>query len=563
MANKLKVLMCSEASFLNSGFGTYTKEVLSRLHKTNKYEIAEFASYGFVNDPRDRSIDWIYYANAVREDDPRHKEYSSRQDNQFGRWRFEKVLLDFKPDVVIDVRDYWMSAYQSYSPFRKYFHWILMPTVDSEPQQEDWIDTFLSADAVFTYSDWGAEVLNRQSSGKIKYIDTTAPGVDLKAFNLKDINSRLSLRQKMGIPSDAIVFGTVMRNQKRKLFPELFITFRELLDKLEAENKPEIAKKLYLHIHTSYPDMGWDIPELLKESRIANKVLITYSCKNCKNVLASTFCGPIRNCPKCLSKSMGFTSVGDGVSSETLSDIYNCFDIYIQYAICEGFGMPQVEAGACGLPIITVDYSAMKDVIKYLDATPIPAKTSFKELETKAIRVYPDNDVLCSKMLELAKEIDADPSKFEEKRKAVRELTEKNYDWDITVKKWEKYLDQLESSGYRADWNKVTSYCLPIADINSPIPVQNNFDALTSILEGNLKNFSLLERMNILSLLRDWDYGFQIAGPMQIKGFGSKDALENLQAMIASINIAENFRNQNNLQEEDFISYAKMKAESV
>jgi hypothetical protein len=93
--------------------------------------------------------------------------------------------------------------------------------------------------------------------------------------------------------------------------------------------------------------------------------------------------------------------------------------------------------------------------------------------------------------------------------------------------------------------------------------VQNNFDALTTTLEGNLRDFSLLERMNILSLLRDWDYGFQIAGPMQIKGFGSKDALENLQAMIASINIAENFRNQNNLQEEDFISYAKMKAESV
>ena len=563
MANKLKVLMCSEASFLNSGFGTYTKEVLSRLHKTNKYEIAEFASYGFVNDPRDRSIDWIYYANAVREDDPRHKEYLSRQDNQFGRWRFEKVLLDFKPDVVIDVRDYWMSAYQGYSPFRKYFHWILMPTVDSEPQQEDWIDTFLSADAVFTYSDWGADVLSRQSSGKINYINTTAPGVDLKAFNLKDRDGRLSLRQKMGIPSDAIVFGTVMRNQKRKLFPELFITFRELLDKLEAENKPEIANKLYLHIHTSYPDMGWDIPELLKESRIANKVLITYSCKNCKNVLASTFCGPIRNCPRCLSKSMGFTSVGDGVSSETLSDIYNCFDIYIQYAICEGFGMPQVEAGACGLPIITVDYSAMKDVIKYLDATPIPAKTSFKELETKAIRVYPDNDVLCSKMLELAKEIHADPNKFEEKRKAVRELTEKHYDWDITVKKWEKYLDKLDSEGYRADWSKSPSYCSLIADTNVPIPLQNNFDAMTSILEGNLKDFSLLEKMNILSLLRDWDYGFQIAGPMQIKGFGSKDALENLQAMISSVNIAENFRNQNNLQEEDFISYAKMKAESV
>lgn len=563
MAEKLKVLMCSEASFLNSGFGTYTKEVLSRLHKTNKYQIAEFASYGFVNDPRDRSIDWIYYANAVREDDPRHKEYASRQDNQFGRWRFEKVLLDFKPDVVIDVRDYWMSAYQAYSPFRKYFHWILMPTVDSEPQQEDWIDTFLSADAVFTYSDWGADVLSRQSSGKIKYIDTTAPGVDLKVFNLKNKQDRTVIREKMGVPSDAIVFGAVMRNQKRKLFPELFIAFRQLLDRLEKENKPDIAKKLYLYIHTSYPDMGWDIPELLKENRIANKVLMTYSCKNCKNVLSSTFCGPVRTCPKCLSKSMSFTSVGDGVTSETLSEVYNCFDIYIQYAICEGFGMPQVEAGACGLPILTVDYSAMKDVIKYLDATPIPAKTYFKELETKAVRVYPDNDILCSKMFELAEEININPDKFEQKRAEVRKLTEKYYDWDTTVSKWEKYLDKLDASGYRADWSKVTPHRFGIQDTNAQIPSQNNFDALLSILQGNLGDVSLLEKMSILSLLRDWDYGFQFLGPMQIKGFGSKDVLENLQGMISSINIAESFRHNNNLQEEDFISYAKMKAESV
>lgn len=156
---KLKVLMCSEASFLSSGFSIYAKEILSRLHATNKYEIAEFASYGAVNDPRDTQIKWKYYANIVSDKDPRHKEYASRTDNQFGRWRFEKVLLDFKPDVVIDVRDYWMSAYQGLSPLRKYFHWILMPTVDSEPQQETWLDTYLNADAIFTYSDWGADVL--------------------------------------------------------------------------------------------------------------------------------------------------------------------------------------------------------------------------------------------------------------------------------------------------------------------------------------------------------------------------------------------------------------------
>ena len=44
--------MVSEASFLSSGFGTYTREILKRLHATGKYDIAELACYGKVNDFR-------------------------------------------------------------------------------------------------------------------------------------------------------------------------------------------------------------------------------------------------------------------------------------------------------------------------------------------------------------------------------------------------------------------------------------------------------------------------------------------------------------------------------
>lgn len=322
--------MCSEASFINSGFGKYAYEFLSRLHKTGKYEIAEFASYGFVNDPRDKNIDWRYYANAVRENDPRYKEYMSRTDNQFGRWRFEKVLLDFKCDLVIDVRDYWMTHYQPVSPLRSYFHHILMPTVDSAPQQEEWIDTFLSADAVFTYSDWGAEVLKEQSNGAIKYIDTTTPGVNLDIFYMKD---RKQLREKFKIDPDSFIFGSVMRNQKRKLIPELFSTLKQLLSNLSQQNN---SQKVYLYMHTTYPDMGWDIPELLNQYKVANNVLFSYLCKQCGHVECSTFSGPQKICSKCLNKSSAFPSVSQGVSEEQLSDIYNLFDLYVQYAICLG-----------------------------------------------------------------------------------------------------------------------------------------------------------------------------------------------------------------------------------
>lgn len=228
--------MCSEASFISSGFGTYAKEILRRLHDTNKYEIAEFASYGRVNDPKDTSITWRYYANAVDDKDSRHGEYNSSMENQFGRWRFERVLLDFQPDIVFDIRDYWMNSYQQFSPLRPFYHWVLMPTVDSAPQQEEWIDTFLHADAIFTYSDFGRDTLAIQSNNKIRYIDTASPGVDLNTFNI--IDDKKKLKASAGLPEDSFIIGSIMRNQKRKLIPDLFVSLKKFLEHLEKNNNP-------------------------------------------------------------------------------------------------------------------------------------------------------------------------------------------------------------------------------------------------------------------------------------------------------------------------------------
>jgi glycosyltransferase involved in cell wall biosynthesis len=548
--NKLKILMCSEASFVNSGFGIYNKELLSRLYNTNKYDIAEFASYGFVNDPRDKTIPWKYYANAVKDDDPRHQQYSSRPDNQFGRWRFEKVLLDFKPDVVIDVRDYWMSYYQGLSPLRKFFHWILMPTVDSAPQQEDWIDTYISADAVFTYSDWGADVIKEQSSNKINYINTTSPGVDLNVFNIKE--NKAQIKDALGLPPDSIVIGSVMRNQKRKLIPELFLSMRKLIDRLEKENN-KLGENLIFYMHTSYPDAGWDIPELLKNHRMANRVYFSYVCSSCGAVEASTFSHPVKVCSSCGNKNSRLPSVTNGVTSETLANIYNTFDLYVQYAICEGFGMPQVEAGACGVPIATVDYSAMCDVVSKLEAYPIRVGSFFKELETKASRAYPDNDHLVDIIY---KHISLPEPILNQKRIRTRELTEKYYNWDDIAAKWVNYLDGLDEKGYRSNWSRETHY---LPEIPKDLKTDNN-TVITAIkmCANNLNDIDFASSMNMLSMLNDADYGFTQSGP-SYNGYDFNNTIDNIKKMIDNNNQSEHARASNMVFDDDFIRYAHLK----
>jgi hypothetical protein len=252
-------------------------------------------------------------------------------------------------------------------------------------------------------------------------------------------------------------------------------------------------------------------------------------------------------------------SVADGVESETLSDIYNMFDVYVQYAICEGFGMPQVEAGACGVPIVTVNYSAMCDIINKLDAMSVEPKSRFKELETKAIRVYPDNTQLHDHIisfLELPQPIK------DKKRYNTRNLTEKYYNWDNIAKKWETYFDTLDSKDFRSNWNAKTNMLPRMSNmLNIEIQPNQNFQLITNICQNYLKNISEIEKMINLDLLRDADYGFTMAGPVQIKPFSYKNILEHMDTSIANNNVAEDVRSKGVVINEDFIQYAKMKAE--
>jgi len=552
-SNKLRILFASEASFVNSGFGNYTKELLTRLFQTNKYEIAEFASYGFVNDPRDKVIPWKYYANAVKDTDPRHKEYSSRGDNQFGRWRFDKVLLDFRPHVVVDWRDYWMSYYQAMSPLRPYFNWVLMPTVDSAPQQESWIDTYLDADAVFTYSDWGAEVIKKQSNNKINFIDTARPGVDLNIF--KPISDTNKIKEELGLPQDSIIIGSVMRNQKRKLFAELLSSFRSLIDSLYRDGYKQ-ADNIYLYLHTSYPDAGWDLPELLKNNRLLNRVYFTYKCSECNKVEACTYSHPNKICKKCFENASRFTSVTNGVDEPTLCKIYNTFDLYVQYSICEGAGMPQIEAAACGVPIATVNYSAMIDVINKLGAYSIDIGSYFTEFETKAIRVYPDGDSLVKI---IKKHITLSPKKLETKKKEVRRAAENFYDWNKTAKIWENFFDSPWLFNPKRSWNDPAKFLNPEINLSSVKDQQDMFLFIHNLCANNLDNINKMSTMSILDMCKDAAYGFSQNGT-SLNAMTYQDVVNNVKTIINNNNMAEKARVENLSFDDDFIRYAHMKS---
>jgi glycosyltransferase involved in cell wall biosynthesis len=492
---KKRILFCGEATYLNTGYATYAREVMKRLYDTNKYELAEFASYGTLSDPRSSSVPWKMYPNMPTNEQER-EQYELLPTNQFGEWQFEPVLLDFQPDIVCDIRDFWMFEYQERSPYRPYFHWVIMPTVDASPQNEQWIATFASADGVFNYSDWGYEILKKQSNNTIKCLGSAPPSADAA---YQPVENKEEHKEKMGFDPQTKFVGTVMRNQRRKLFPDLFEAFRIFLDKSES-------KDTLLYCHTSYPDLGWDIPKLLNRYKLSNKVVFTYICNNCKHNFPSFFSDARRKCPNCGSFAAGLANVQNGSSYEYLASIMNLFDLYIQYANSEGFGLPQVEAAACGVPVMSIDYSAMSSVVRKLGGIPLKPKALYNEVETGCDRAVPDNEHTGN---EIKKFFDLSKQEREFLSKNSKLNFEKYYQWDKTAKKWEDYFDSIEIKPYEQTWGSPPKLHEPEKGVPDGLPASQYARWLITNVLGEPDKLNTYFESR---LIRDLNYGMFING---------------------------------------------------
>lgn len=439
-----KLLFHSESSYLKTGYGKICQELCKRLHEAG-HIVGELGNYGHIDYPLKRDISWMHYAMApgdnwnqgVREQEA--AEYNSNAHNQFGLWRINDVLLHFKPDIVISYLDHWMSAHILHNPMKHCFKLLWVPTVDAYPQNEQWIADFIASDAIHTYTDFAYETLKREGGDLINLKGVASPGVDNKIFI--PINNRKHHKQTHGIPPNAKVVGTIMRNQRRKLYPDLFLGFKKFLEKCQNENK-ELGQNTFLYFHTSYPDLGWDIPRLLKETGLSHKVLFSYVCHSCGAAFPSFFADAVTVCAGCNKATARLPTTQMGISDESLSTIYNLFDVYVQYANSEGLGMPCIEAASCGVHPLYVDYSGMED-FKKLGGTPIKYKQLTRESETHCLRAVPDNDDFADKLFQV---LSLPESILLRKGLEARKGAIKHYVWDDTSNKLLKTIEELDGN---------------------------------------------------------------------------------------------------------------------
>lgn len=491
---KKRVLVCGEASFLSTGFSQLQFEFCKRFFESGKYEVAEFANYGKHDDPRRSNIPWGFYSSCPTNHEE-EVEYKSSPFNEFGKYKFDKVVAHFKPDIVFSYLDHWMMTHMFYSPARKFYKLVIMPTCDAEPQKDEWIFSYASADAVTTYSKWAFNLLRQQSNNKIKLVDWTPPATDYNIF--KGCANKKEFKKQVGFQEDCKIVGTVMRNQARKLYPNLMEDFSEYLSQ-SGENKT------YLYLHTAFPDVGWDLFYFIKKFGLSSKVMMTYHCKNCGNVYPG-FIHDIQSfCPKCNENAGFFPISQNGISREALSGVINLFDVYVQYSNAEGFGIPVLEAAACGVPILFPNYSAMEDFTDTLGGIPIDIQGKVYEKETNCLRAIPNQQDFINKLDTLLSKPQCVLSNIGNK---MREKAMANYSWDLSASKLMKIFDELPSAN---------SYDLP-PSFNSPnLNIPQNLSKEDFVKWGIINIAHCPELLNShihMRILRDLNWGFTLSNP--------------------------------------------------
>jgi glycosyltransferase involved in cell wall biosynthesis len=453
---KKKIVLHSNHCRVKTGFGKHMKHLLTYLHKTNKYEIIEFANGRPWNDPILKSMPWKAIgslpieANLVAEIKGNSQKERAAA---YGQYKIDDLIKEEKPDIYLGIEDIWgIESFWSKKWWSK-INSIIWTPIDSLPLLEKHKEASLRTKNIIVQASFAQKALKETG-----YEGSHLMPVPLDTSNfykLSDID-KLNLRKRFGIQEDDFIIGFVFRNQLRKSVPNLLEGFR-----LFKNQNPNLNVKLLLHTHWGE---GWDIPRLLQEKNIKTiDVLTTYYCDKCKQYEIKPFVGQDQDCRFCgTKKSQQTAQIQRGVSEPQLNEIYNLMDVYCHPFTSGGQEIPIQEAKLTELVTLVTNYSCGEDYCSE-ESGGLPLNwTEYREPGTQFIKASTESEHICSQLSyfhSLAPEAKALMGQ------KAREFVIDFCSIESVCGKFEKLIDSLDL----VDWDFDLSY----VEQNENYPLQN------------------------------------------------------------------------------------------
>jgi len=340
----IKVGMLSDCQDLTTGFGVVTKAVGSRFLKAG-FEVAAIGMQDKRGDPR------------LAVTDPYPIWRANPHAHQGMLW-LEQFLQVEKPDVMYVNYDFGSTLNMMSMCREKGYKgpFVIYCPIEGVPMPDEFLKTMLrvkqEGGEVVTYTQWGADLVKRKMGLNIRW---AYHGVDHADFRRYPIEERRALRKAVGLDKKFVVMA-LKRNKRTSNLDQCIYAARKLkaegitdtifylhTNPFEANHFQPVPLERLAHSY-GVAEMIWFPPIVFaQEYGVAYDQSVEYAAPDTDSLFEK--------------QRMTFAGY-------SLADRFNCADVFVAVESVEGFGLPLVEAMACGLPIVSVaDGSVRNEVL--------------------------------------------------------------------------------------------------------------------------------------------------------------------------------------------------------
>ncbi len=299
------VVWQSSAPWTSYGYGITTRDVVPRLRDRLGLEVAISAYYGHVSGKLNwKGID-VYPSG--------HDAYN----NDIGAAHVKQAGAD----LLLTHQDVWPQNPTQLTANGT--RWVSWPPIDSEPIAPQIALRLKAAYQAIALARFGQE----QAALAGLDLPLVYQGVDTTVFTP---GSRAEVRERLGWPQDAFIVGMIAHNKgypSRKAYPQQLEAFGQFYQRHKDA-------RIYIH--------AFGDPSLDREA-----IPLMWHLERNGAEDAVTFADPYQ--------------LNIGYTTEQMVDRYRAFDVLLGCSLSEGFGIPLVEAQACGTPVITGAWTAMTE----------------------------------------------------------------------------------------------------------------------------------------------------------------------------------------------------------